>query len=221
MSTKLLSERIPMNLMSRTSMLCGVVISTAFITGNFKEVTTMAEYKKIIGGDKPVVVKVYTEWCSLCPQYEPTFKSVAKDHTDHAVFISVNAEKQGFKALFEGHVTGYPTTLVVKGGEITATRKGLIDKRMLTKFVTDNITTTKPRPSRPEDKPMVIEEDVAVEDIESIMMPMDRDMDMGEEEIMAEPKPTKKPVQKKIQKSEPKKKSGKKSQGCSACNHNH
>lgn len=181
----------------------------------------MEEYKKITQGDMPVVVKVYTDWCSLCPSYEPTFKSVAAEHKDHAVFISVNAEKPGFKELFKGHVTGYPTTLIVKGGEITAAKKGLIDKRLLTKFVTDNIGGTS-RPSRTEEKPMIIEKDVAIEEIEDMMMPMDRDMD--EEEMMPAEKPVKKAPKKapkkKVQPKPAPKKTVAKTTSC-GCPHSH
>lgn len=45
-------------------------------------------------GDKPCVIKFYSEWCSACAEFEPIFSAVSQELSKQADFYEVNIDEQ-------------------------------------------------------------------------------------------------------------------------------
>lgn len=57
-----------------------------------REIKTVAEFEQATNGQKPVIVKFYTDWCPDCHRIDPFMPEVEKAYADKLDMISINRD---------------------------------------------------------------------------------------------------------------------------------
>ncbi|MFA6066600.1 MAG: thioredoxin family protein [Candidatus Babeliaceae bacterium] len=105
-----------------------------------REVATMQEYKKLIAGKKPVIIKLWATWCGACTMFTPAFEAVAQEYKHQAEFVTINIENKEFIEFARKHAPdGIPATLFVKNGDIKLKKTGAYPQSAFKKIVEDFI----------------------------------------------------------------------------------
>lgn len=95
-----------------------------------KIVNETSEFNRIIGGDKPVFVEFYADWCSDCHNLEPALVALTPQYDSKIELIKVNIEEN--KELSEQYgVRGIPSMLFMSGGEVVSRLKGVQPRTVL------------------------------------------------------------------------------------------
>ncbi|KAK0214232.1 thioredoxin [Armillaria nabsnona] len=96
-----------------------------------KEINSLADFRKIIDGPKPVVVDFWATWCGPCKMIGPVFKKLAERPEFAGVeFYTVDADEQS-DIMDEVQVSSMPTFLAFKDGNKIGTSIGAIPKNLL------------------------------------------------------------------------------------------
>jgi thioredoxin 1 len=90
----------------------------------------MDTFKELIQSEKPVLVDFYADWCGPCKTMNPVIKEVAHAIEGKARVVKVNVDKNQEAAQAYG-ISGVPTFLVFKKGNIVWRHSGTIDKNKL------------------------------------------------------------------------------------------
>lgn len=85
----------------------------------------------VLESKRPVVIKVYAEWCPPCKQMAPGFEAVAKEFSDRVSFFELNVDTARNLAVQLG-IASIPTTLFVKNGQILGKELGYMSKDVIT-----------------------------------------------------------------------------------------
>ena len=98
------------------------------IDTNIFKIDSEAEFfKKVLGSQKPVVVKFETDWCGACNTMAPIFEKSADEFVDQMKFTQVDADKQ--KELAQKYeIKGVPTFIFFKDGKIIEKIEGGMDE---------------------------------------------------------------------------------------------
>src|SRR5215467_10633674 len=90
----------------------------------------MGAFQELIQSDKPVLVDFYADWCGPCKVMAPVIQEVAKAVEGKARVVKVNVDKNTEAAQIYG-ISGIPTFIVFKNGNILWRHSGTIDKKSL------------------------------------------------------------------------------------------
>jgi len=91
--------------------------------------------KEVIESPLPVVVDFWAEWCGPCKMLAPVLEQLSLDFAGKANIVKVNIDT--FPELSKQYkITGIPTLLFFKGGQVTDTVVGMTSK----KNITDKLT---------------------------------------------------------------------------------
>jgi thioredoxin 1 len=80
-------------------------------------VTTDAFAREVLQSDVPVVVDLFATWCGPCRMLAPVLERLAASYEGRIKFVKVDVDEEPDLAGRFG-VTGVPTLLVFKDGEI-------------------------------------------------------------------------------------------------------
>ena len=90
--------------------------------------------QEVLGSPQPVLVDFWAEWCKPCLAMVPDIEAVAELYGGRLRVGKVNVEENDGLP-FRYHVTGMPTLLILKGGQVLDQRVGKMSKDALVKFV--------------------------------------------------------------------------------------
>ncbi|MDR3293403.1 MAG: thioredoxin [Clostridiales bacterium] len=99
---------------------------------------TDANFKDVIGGDKPVLVDFYTDWCGPCKMLAPIIAELAEEFKDRAIVAKLNAEDNPATSEEYG-VFHVPTVYVFKKGETLVKNEGYAGKDKLKNMLLEAI----------------------------------------------------------------------------------
>lgn len=81
---------------------------------NSIDISDEGEFKELLEGSVPVVVKFWATWCGPCRNLAPHFEAAA-DKAE-AVFVSIDIDKAPW-AVEQYSVMSVPTVLMIEDGE--------------------------------------------------------------------------------------------------------
>ncbi|ETX09530.1 thioredoxin [Marinomonas ushuaiensis DSM 15871] len=101
---------------------------------NTIQITDAQFAEEVLNSDIPVIVDFWAPWCGPCKMIAPILEDVAAEYAGKVKVVKLNVDENQETAP-KYNVRGIPTLLVVKGGEVVATKVGAVSKSQLIEFV--------------------------------------------------------------------------------------
>ncbi|ALA23649.1 thioredoxin [Piscirickettsia salmonis] len=108
------------------------------MSDNILDVTDGDFDTEVLQSSTPVLVDFWASWCGPCKALSPVLAEIASQYEGKVKIVKVNVDENTQTPQKYG-VRGIPTLLLVKGGAVTATKVGALNKAQLTSFVDSNI----------------------------------------------------------------------------------
>jgi thioredoxin 1 len=95
-------------------------------------------FNKLIGGEVPVLIDFYADWCQPCKTLSPILKEVKDDLGDKVKIVKIDVDKN--EAIAQKHaIKSMPTLVMFQNGEETWRRSGVLPKEELVQEVESRI----------------------------------------------------------------------------------
>lgn len=92
---------------------------------------SLADFKKVLNTDKPVLVDFHTQWCSPCRKMAPVIDEIEKEYKNKAVVMRIDVDKsKEIAKTFK--IKGVPVFILFKKGAEKWKHNGMIAKEELT-----------------------------------------------------------------------------------------
>jgi len=91
----------------------------------------------VIDSETPVLVDFWAEWCGPCKQIGPALEELADEMGDKMKVAKVNIDDDP-ETPGKFHVRGIPTLMIFKGGQVVATKVGVMSKTKLSEWVAEH-----------------------------------------------------------------------------------
>jgi thioredoxin 1 len=101
--------------------------------------TTDATFEKdVLSSNRPVLVDFWAEWCGPCRQIGPALDDLSRDMADKITVAKLNVDENPTVPVKYG-VKGIPTLMIFKGGQVVATKIGVMQKSKIKEWIESTI----------------------------------------------------------------------------------
>ena len=88
----------------------------------------------VLQSDLPVLVDFWAQWCAPCKMIAPILEDIALEYQGKLKIYKIDVDQhKSIPATYA--IRGIPTLMIFKGGEIVATKSGMMTKTQLADFV--------------------------------------------------------------------------------------
>lgn len=101
---------------------------------NTIQITDAQFAEEVLNSDIPVIVDFWAPWCGPCKMIAPVLEDIAAEYAGKVKVVKLNVDDNQDTAP-KYNVRGIPTLLIIKGGEVVATKVGAVSKSQLVEFV--------------------------------------------------------------------------------------
>ncbi|MCH9757113.1 MAG: thioredoxin TrxA [Gammaproteobacteria bacterium] len=108
------------------------------MSNHVKTVTDENFEAEVLNATQPVLVDFWAEWCGPCRALAPIFEEAAENHNEKVTFAKINIDENPQTPSKYG-VMSIPTLLLIKNGQVKATKMGLLSKSQLSAFIDSNL----------------------------------------------------------------------------------
>lgn len=91
------------------------------------EISTDSFSSEVINSDKLTVVDFFADWCGPCRKLSPILEEVEEELSGKVKFTKINTD-ENIESAKEYQVSGLPTLLLFKDGEVVERMVGLMPK---------------------------------------------------------------------------------------------
>ncbi len=98
------------------------------------KVATVATFKDIISGPKPVMVDFWAVWCGPCRMLSPTVDELAETYADKIDVVKCNVDDCQEIAMEYG-IRSIPTLLFFKNGEVVDRSVGAVPRQEIVDII--------------------------------------------------------------------------------------
>ena len=88
----------------------------------------------VLNSSKPVLVDFWAEWCGPCKQIAPALEDMANDLGEKVTIAKLNIDENP-KTPQTYNVTGIPTLMLFKDGQLASRKVGTLPKSKLYEWV--------------------------------------------------------------------------------------
>jgi len=99
-----------------------------------KHITDESFETDVLQADKPVLVDYWAEWCGPCKMIAPMLDEASMAYDGRVQITKMNVDDNREVPGKYG-IRGIPTLMLFKGGEVAATKVGMMSKAQLTAFI--------------------------------------------------------------------------------------
>jgi thioredoxin 1 len=99
-------------------------------------------FGEIIGGDKPVLVDFFAEWCGPCKMMKPILEELRQRIGDKIRILKIDVDRSPLVSSVY-NIQGVPTLILFQNGNILWRQAGVVQTNQLERIINQYLVTTK------------------------------------------------------------------------------